>query len=288
MDGIENTFESDDFEITTRQRNANFVKEDSECQQSINELKKIEKFLENLGFLTFGRDTVLGIFDTKTTSFSLNSLMSSLELTMGSVIACCESACIADANTLLRKYRDDLFFYLYISVYNSLEMNSEKAKTMAVQIERWINNDLSDFQIGQVLKAIAAIPQLRDTVAKYHLKETFQNIGNYLNNYVHGNGHSYYNRSYFPYKKNALAVKLKEIENNARYLTVVVMLLLIFCFPSLVMAEDYVGYLDMNLTPPENSQYWVASFVENFMKENISLIDKNCLDYLQENTMMQF
>ena len=117
MDGIENTFESDDFEITTRQRNANFVKEDSECQQSINELKKIEKFLENLGFLTFGRDTVLGIFDTKTTSFSLNSLMSSLELTMGSVIACCESACIADANTLLRKYRDDLFFYLYISVY---------------------------------------------------------------------------------------------------------------------------------------------------------------------------
>ena len=44
MDGIENTFESDDFEITTRQRNANFVKEDSECQQSINELKKIWVF----------------------------------------------------------------------------------------------------------------------------------------------------------------------------------------------------------------------------------------------------
>lgn len=54
------------------------------------------------------------------------------------------------------------------------------------------------------------------------------------------------------------------------------------------MSEDYIDCLELNLTPPKDSQYWVASFVERFVKENISLIDTNCLDYLRENTIMQF
>jgi hypothetical protein len=29
----------------------------------------------------------------------------------------------------------------------------------------------------------------------------------------------------------------------------------------LVMASDYLDYLECDLTPPENSQYWVAPFV---------------------------
>lgn len=74
----------------------------------------------------------------------------------------------------------------------------------------------------------------------------------------------------------------------ARYFTIVFLLLLILCSPWLVMAEDYIDYLDVGVTPPEDSQYWVANFVEKFVKENISLIDKNCLDYLRKNTIMKF
>lgn len=284
----ENLFLSADRNQTVRQINARFVEIDHGCQQAINELRKIEKFLEDFCFLTFGRDFVFGAFNQNTICFSLNNVMTSLELTMGSMIDCCESACIADANTLLRKYRDDLFFYLYLSVYNSFDADSEKAKSMAAQITRWLKNDLSDFQIGQVLKAVATAPQLKDAAVRYHLKESFQEIGVHLNNYVHSNGQAYYNRNVNAYRDSELAVGLRKLGNYARYMTVTFLLLLIFCSPVSVMSEDYIDYLDFNTTPPENSQYWVAPFVEHFVKENISLIDANCLEYLRENTMMQF
>lgn len=285
---IENVFKATDCNLTVRQANAKFVEQNPECQQIINKLREIEKFLEKFGFLTFGRDLVFGASGQKTMFFSLNNVMTSLELTMGSVIACCKSACIADANTLLRKYRDDLFFYLYISVYKSLDKYSEKAKTMAAKIARWLNNDLANFRIDQVLKAIASTPQLSDAVMKYNLKESFQKIGIALNNYVHSNGYTYYNRNANTYKENELSVELRGLEKKVRYMTVVFLLLLVFCSPVSVMSEDYIDYLDFNEIPPENSQYWVASFVDQFIKENISLIDANCLDYLRENTMMQF
>lgn len=285
---IKNEFESIDCDLTVRQANARFVAQNPECQQIIGKLREVEKFLDNFGFLTFGRDFVFVTSGQKTIFFSLNNVMTSLELTIGSVIACCENACIADANTLLRKCRDDLFFYLYISVYNNYYKYSEKGKPMAYQIMRWLNNDLSDFRISEVLKAIGTAPQLRDAVLKYNLKESFQKIGDALNNYVHSNGYAYYNRNVNTYKENELIVELRELEAKVRYVTIVFLLFLVFCSPVSVMSDDYTDYLDLNETPPENSQYWVAPFVERFVKENITLIDANCLDYLRENTMMQF
>ena len=285
---IENVFESTDGNLTIRQANARFVKQDHECQQVISKLREIETFLERFGFLTFGRDFVFGSPGQKIMFFSLNNVMTSLELTMGSVITCCESACIADANTLLRKYRDDLFFYLYVSVYSSHYKYSEEGKPMADQIMRWLNNDLSDFRISEVLKAIGTVPQLRDAVLKYNLKESFQKIGEALNNYVHSNGYAYYNRNANAYKESVLSVELRKLGDKARYITVVFLFLLIFCSPLSVMSEDYIDFLDVNEIPPKNSQYWVAPFVEHFVKENISLIDANCLDYLRKNTLMQF
>ena len=63
------------------------------------ELKNIEEFLGDVGFLTLGRDFVFGT----SVCFSLGNVITSLELTLESVIACCESACIADARACSHK-----------------------------------------------------------------------------------------------------------------------------------------------------------------------------------------
>lgn len=149
-----------------------------------------------------------------------------------------------------------------------------------------VSNDMKDFHISQVLKAIATAPQLRDAVLKYSLKDSFRDIGDTLNNYVHGNGYSYYNRYANSYRDNELITELRLLGKNASYMTVVFLLLLVFCSPLSVMAEDYTDFLEFNEVPPDGSQYWVAPFVENFVKNNISLIDANCIDYLRENTPM--
>ena len=272
---------------TIRQMNAEIVKENKECQGIIEELKKLEHFISNLGFLSMGRDFIF----CKGWSFSRQNIMISLELTLGNICACCEHASMADGNALLRKYRDDLVFYLYLSAYDAnkkLECIPDKIAKMENIIADWAENKLEGLQIGTVLLAISSMPQLKEAVKKYSLKSSFDRIGKRLNNYVHSNGYSYYNQNANIYKSGELEASLHDLLSDAKYITITFMFLLILCDPLMVMSTDYIDCLDSNMEPHEGSQYWVATFVEEFIKSNISGIEANCLSYLKENTSMQF
>lgn len=258
----------------------------TKCQQLIDDIKVVEELISGFGFLQFGRDFIL----CDKWSFSLQSLIISIELTVGNIISCCENACVADANTLLRKFRDDLFFYLYIVVFDSrqkLEMPSDIQK-MRKNISRWIQNDLNNLSIQEVLKVVGKSPQLRDVIAIYQLQKSFDAIGERLNNFVHGNGYAYYNRNIMEYKDNELFGYLKTLSDDMKYVTMSFLFLLILCSPLSIMATDYIDYLEFGETPPEDSQYWVAPFIEKFISENSDIIDENCYKYLAENTSMHF
>ncbi len=54
------------------------------------------------------------------------------------------------------------------------------------------------------------------------------------------------------------------------------------------MATNYTTYLDFGETPPKGSEYWIAPFILRFIEENIKFIDENCLEYLKNNTNMDF
>lgn len=272
---------------TIRKINETEMANNAEGKAVLCDLRKIEQFLSNFRFLSFGRDFVL----CENYAISLQRIMTSVELTVGSIISCCEAACLADANTLLRKYRDDLFFYLYISVYDSsLKLGSDEAKIdrMKKQIEHWLKNSLSYLHIGEILKEIGTFPKTREAVKKYDLQSFFDDIGDRLNNFVHSNGYEYYNLNVNAYSDEELGQKLRKILSDTKFITVAFLFLLILCSPLSVMSTDYIDSLACNMTPVAGSQYWVAPFVERFLADNIDLIDKNCMDYLKENTLMQF
>lgn len=289
-----------------RQVNIQELATQSACQTLIQEMRKTEDFLNDFGYLSFGRDfTMCGKH-----VFSLQRVITSVELTAGNVIACCESACIADANSLLRKYRDDLFFYLYVSVYNSNyrfeeeqaesqknNTNNSKNKSkdkndiptqMRMNIENWIKNSLSELHIGDVLRAIGTAPNTCYAVKKYGLKKYFDSLGERLNDYVHSNGIAFYNLNINAYSGNELFEQLERILQDLRFITVSFLFLLTLCSPFSIMSTDYIGCLECGLTPEEGSQYWVAPFIERYFNENIDLIDESCLKYLKENTSMVF
>ena len=222
--------------------------------------------------------------------FFLSKISISLECTIGSIISCCEYGCISDANTLLRKYRDDLFFYLYILVYDS-EKKSNSASEILPEIERnienWLQNELNNLNISMVLKAIALSSDLNDAVKKYKLKSDFDRISKRLNNFVHSKGYWFYNQPSNGYKGSELAIEMTKICNDAKYVTVVFIFLVMLCSPLATMSTDYIDYLDCGIQPPDGSQYWVAPFIQKFLTENESLISENCLQYLRDNTSME-
>lgn len=273
--------------ITTRQINYQVIKQDKEYKKSISEMRVVERFLEDFGFLSLDHDFIL----CGKHILSMQMITTSFELTCGSIISCCESGCIADAYSLLRKYRDDMFFYLYIVVYdkfNKLNHKSSSAVQMKTNIERWINNDLNDLHIGTILKSIDQSSHVKDAVQKYNLRSYFDVLGNRLNNYVHGNGISFYNRGINFYKKTDLQKQIDLLQKDMRSVTITFLFLLTLCSPHSIMSTDYVDYLEYNSDPPEKSQYWVAPFITDFFKRNIDLIDESCIKYLHDNTLMEF
>lgn len=273
-------------EPNIKQINYEVVHEDIKIQQQIKEMKTIESFISDFGFLSDGRDYVL----CDKWSFSLQSIITSVELTAGNIIQCCENGCLADGNALLRKYRDDLFFYLYIAIFDSNQKlgNVKKSTEMGENISRWVQNGLNNLYINDVLRAIGTSPQLKEAVAIYKLQKSFDVIGERLNDFLHGNGIAYYNRNIFTYKNDDCYIHIKRLANDMKYITVTFLFLLILCSPLSVMATDYIDYLDYGETPPKGSQYWIAPFVERFILGNINLIDVNCYRYLKESTNMEF
>lgn len=59
------------------------------------------------------------------TVFSLQRIIVSLELTAGNIASCCEHGCLADANTLLKRFRDDAFFCVYIAAFYAHSHNGD-------------------------------------------------------------------------------------------------------------------------------------------------------------------
>lgn len=270
-----------------RQSNRTLIRRNRTCQNSLNELKQLEGLLDGIGFLTFGRNFI--ICNKKV--FSLQFVSNALELTMGNIVSCCEYGCIADANTLLRKYRDDAFFYLYLLSYDSESKRGhetlENQKREAI-ISRWTKGELRGFTISQLFQSVASSGSLKEVIDKYNLEQSFAKIGRKLNDYIHSNGCAYYNQSVSTYELGALEAKLGEIVIDAKYITIVFLFLIIMCAPHLVASEDYGDYIECGKTPPKDSQYWIAPFIAQFIEENISLIDQQCLQYLKENTQMQY
>lgn len=274
-------------DISMRQYNQQKIEQNKDIQKEIKGMKEIEYFLNQFGFLSFGRDIMLCGSET----FTLQGLITSLEFTAGSIISCCESGCLADANTLLRKYKDDLFFYLYLVAYDSdckIAEPSKRTRKMEENIQRWLRNELGDLGIGQILKEIGTSPQVTEAVMKYHLQEYLEKIRDRLNNYVHGNGIAYYNRNVNSYKESVLEKRISNLLQDMRFVTVTFLFLLTMFNPVFIMSTDYVDFLDCSMAPPEDSQYWVAPFITEFFRKNLDLIDKNGIAYLSEKTNMQF
>lgn len=269
--------------------NCSCVKASSEYMQIVYEIDEQIRFMADFVDLLLGRTFIR----VRECIIDLASIFQSLELTLCNLRHCCLHYCIADANTLLRKYRDDLFFSLYAAVYHEKELSGQNMEPDQTAMEKnlfdWVNGNLHDLHFGIVLKHIAGLSSVKEIVERYGLKARFNAIGDELNDYVHGNGINFYNGCFWKESDTAEPIKrLRGISENLIKITVTFVLLAAICLPYYIMSTDYTDYLEAGQNPPDGSQYFVAPCVEQYLKNHLSLIDPGCYRYLQEKTTMKF
>jgi len=70
------------------------------------------------------------------------------------------------------------------------------------------------------------------------------------------------------------------------YLLFFFLVILILIKPSIISSSDYVDTLDLGMPPIEDSQYFIVSFIQRFIDENINNIHPELKSFLQTSVFM--
>ncbi len=272
------------------EKNRHDVSREPDFNRLLEILTEIRDFLNELGYLSIGRDMSI----LRRTGVVSNSIiLDSATKTMESIRYCCMNANFADAYSLLRKFRDDLFYYVYLFAVADNSDFTQFAEVGDLNVDEknvwdWVHNQQNDLHIGSVLKCIASHPAAKIAVREYHLKDSFDKLADRLNNYVHSNGYLFYNESFnMLLQRKKVKEKCDEFGEAAIFITISFLFLVVLIRPLLIMSSDYTDYLDVGAAPPEDAQYWVAPFVSDFLCKYKFVLDENCDNYLKKKTGMQ-
>ena len=251
-----------------------------EIKKLCDNLIEIRDFIDNLSILTCGKSFT---WNRKAGPIYSNGILMSTAHTIESIRHCVLNANFADAFTLLRKYEDNLFYYLYVLVVtdnNGFEkvLSKEPLGKDEINISDWNNNMLSDLNSCLVLKYIAVKSSASLTIKKYNLHHCFNKIREILNNYVHSNGRSYYNEFYDKMAaKQCIEEKCNELSDLAIFITITFLILLCIIKPYFLVSYDYDISINNNTFAP---------FIADFIHNHKDVIDDDLLDYLEKETGM--
>ena len=197
-------------------------------------------------------------------------------------------------HTEKQDYYIDLVFYNYIlKCFVLIDLKTERITHQDVgQMDMYIR------MYDELKKA----PDDNPTLGIVLCSETDEDIARY--SILHGNEQLFASKYklYLPTEeelreeietqKAIFYLQQKDAEEEAggetiTYITMSFLMVLVLIRPGLIMSEDYIDYLDCGDTPPDGSQYWVASFVSEYVSRHKGILDEKFDEYLRSVTGMQ-
>jgi len=298
-------------------------------ERQIDETEEFKIFSEDIDYLTqffsglseliYSNGRIISFF-SNTEYFTLSTdLIESSTQTLKSIKLCCSIGSFSDANTLIRKLRDDLIQYVYILNIIGLrkpfledsvkELNVEYPKEFANSIlnlqfndlitddeqavTAWFKNSVLDLkrpikkklEFENYMKVLKQNDNINQILTEYNLQEYWETLRESLNNYVHNNGTHFSSHNIILANDNNLVTHLKNINISTTYISSFFLVLLLMIESSLISSTDYIDHLDCDIQPPEDSQYFVASFVQEFIDKKVSNIHPELKQYLKDNNI---
>lgn len=192
---------------------------------------------------------------------------------------------INDSYSLLRKFYDSTIINVYSNLY--LEDNFSVDNFFVTQIDNWRKgtDKLPEYRImSQYIKNSPKLKAINDLLQQ---DQTYKNIRERCNDHTHYN---YYhnlmlndNRIYSPDRIKALDSFSSDLEH-----IIIQHLAYIFTVHDhYMMSSDYVDSIEIGITPEEDSQYWVAPFVQEIFDKLIKTKRPDVAEEIQRHTTMK-
>ena len=225
------------------------------------QLSELEEFYDSLSY------TTMNFVSSGTKSLiNLNTyVFSSIKGTLESTKDILAKGRINDAYALLRKYYDSTIINIYTNLYLSDNFGIENF--IVQHINNWIEGTDTIPEYRIISKYIKDSKKLKPITNLLQGDNTYKEIRNRCNDHTHYNCYHYnlLNDNEIYLKNRTQRLDTFSLDLTALFIQHFAYLF--YLNDHYMMSSDYIDHLDAGMTPPEDSQYLVANFVqENFNK----------------------
>jgi len=228
-----------------------------------------------MSYITYGTPSITNL-DT--------ALFSSIQGTLESIKDILLKGRINDSFALLRKYYDSTIINVYSNIYINDNFNVEDF--IVSQIENWVkgSNKLPEYRI--MSQYINNSEKLKPLTLLLQKDNSYKLIRARCNDHTHYNFyHSLLlnnNEIYFINRLKLLDTFLTDLES----IFIQHFAYIFYLNDHYMMSSDYTDSLDAGSVPEENSQYWVASFIQDIFINVIKLKRPDIAQEIKNNTQM--
>jgi len=245
------------------------------------QLQRYSKFYELLSFSIMGWHTqgTLALINLDTYVYS--SIKGTIESIKDTLI----KGRINDSYALLRKYYDSTIINSYANLY--LSDNYSIENFIVTKIDNWRKGTEKIPEYRVMSKYIKESPKLTPINELLERDDRYKKIRNRCNEHTHYNFYHHLllndNEIHNPNRVRYLNVFAKDIEA-----IFIQHFAFIFYLNDYYMASsDYADSMEMGMTPEEDSQYWVANFIQETFDEIIKPKRYDIAEELKRNTLMK-
>ncbi len=274
------------------------------------------EFVANFSDLVSYSGRIISFISKEKMHIVNSTLLESAIQTLKSIKLCCSIGSFSDANTLIRKLRDDLLQYVYVlAIINrrktftqkslgSLKMDSVEEFTNGflglefnkltddeIAVEAWLSNKVSELpynlrkklEFGNYMKILKLDSNVNEILIEYKLHKYWEQLQTKLNNYVHNNGTQFSQHNLIKSNNPNLEIFLQNINIRTSYVVSFFLVLITMIESSLLCSGDIEDYLDLGIQPPENCQFEIAPFIQEYINRKVVTIHPELKEFLQKN-----
>ncbi len=275
------------------------------------EIDYLIEFFKRFSELIFYNGRIISFFTDKQIFYLGTSLIESSSQTLRSIKQCCAIGSLSDANTLIRKLRDDLILYVYIlTIINNrepffeenIENSDDSVSNIRINdkmtddekaVSAWFSNSVSELkrpikrklEFENYMTVLKQNPNISEILEKYKLQNYWKILRRRLNDYVHNNGIKYSTQNSTRVHDKNIDIHLKNINTRTDYISSFFIVVLLMVDSSLISSTDLIDHLNCNLKPPEDCQYLVAGFIQDFIDLKINKLHPELKQYLKDNNI---
>lgn len=255
-------------------------------QSALNDIESVIEIYKSISDLNTLTGRLYMVMTPKKSCILGNELLDSTVMTLKNIKSCLANGSLSDAYTLLRKVRDESLLYLYfltiVKNHNSKRVESNRK---IKDLFDWYDSKISFIKNEDIFNYIRMYQNVDCVISEHKLDSEWEVLRIKLNDYVHTKGrqNAFSNFSQiYDYETG-----FDEIREDIKYVAVSIIFILLLIDSTIIMSTDYIDHLEMNISPPEGSQYEVAPIVQDFINTYLKSYNNELVSFIKETSIMK-